>query len=165
VGLPSWAGKGGGTHLYATMCCSRVQTNDKKPCEAEKGRGWEGRTGPGPRHWRHPAPVRAAAAPPNSDPKPRPAHCGVSAAQQVASRLPGADALAGAVASLLLDAGHCPCKPPRRQSQLPYYHCWPALRPQPQGCSNGPETWVSSRLPLWQPRCRVSASGVPFWRC
>ena len=54
-----------------------------------------------------------------------------------------------------------PCgrgRPPPRPLRLPQHRC-PALLPQPQGFSDGPENGLSSTRPSSQPGCRVSAPG------
>ena len=59
-----------------------------------------------------------------------------------------------------------PCgrgRPPPRPLRLPQHRC-PALLPQPQGFSDGPENGLSSTRPSSQPGCRVSAPGDRFWR-
>ena len=59
-----------------------------------------------------------------------------------------------------------PCgrgRPPPRPLRLPQHRC-PALLPQPQGFSDGPENWLLSTRPSSQPGCRVSAPGDRFWR-
>ena len=52
-------------------------------------------------------------------------------------------------------------RPPPRPLRLPQHRC-PALLPQPQGFSDGPENGLSSTRPSSQPGCRVSASGDRF---